>query len=30
MWRLEQMAEQMHLKLKTRDGYLKQFKVLPK
>jgi hypothetical protein len=26
-WRLEQMAEQMHLKLKSRDGYLKQFKV---
>ena len=26
-WRLEQMAEQMHIKLKTRDGYLKQFKV---
>lgn len=27
-WRLEQMAEQMHLKLKSRDGYLKQFKVM--
>jgi hypothetical protein len=26
-WRLEQMAELMHLKLKSRDGYLKQFKV---
>ena len=26
-WRLEQMAEQMHLKVKSRDGYLKQFKV---
>lgn len=26
-WRLEQMAEQMHLKVKSRDGHLKQFKV---
>jgi hypothetical protein len=26
-WRLEQMAEQMHLKVKSRTGYLKQFKV---
>eukprot|EP01034_Spumella_vulgaris_P024118 gene24118-30426_t len=26
-WRLEEMAEQMHIKLKSRDGYLKQFKV---
>lgn len=26
-WRLEQMAEQMHLKIKSRSGYLKQFKV---
>jgi anoctamin-8 len=26
-WRLEQMAEQMHMKVKTKDGYLKPFRV---
>lgn len=26
-WRLEQMAEQMHIKIKTRSGYLKPFRV---
>lgn len=26
-WRLEQMAQQMHLKLRTRDGYLRPFRV---
>ena len=26
-WRLEQMAEQMHMKIKTKDGYLKPFRI---
>jgi hypothetical protein len=26
-WRLEEVAEHMHLKLKTRDGTFKRFKV---
>eukprot|EP01037_Dinobryon_pediforme_P047751 gene47751-62164_t len=26
-WRLEEMAEQMNLKVKTRNGFMKRFKV---